>query len=111
MDIEAKEIHNQEGALLSSEGIFAIGNRLDEQHHTAGMADTFVNGSASLEVQGDALMSVRNMQNINSYFTTEGANLVLNRLTQLLMQIQCNHSQKQTEIELLRTNCKDKLTE
>ena len=71
LDIGAKEIHNQEGALLSSEGIFAIGNRLDEQHHAAGMADTFVNGSASLEVQGDALMSVRNMQNINNHFKTE----------------------------------------
>ena len=71
LDIGAKEIHNQEGALLSSEGIFAIGNRLDEQHHAAGMADTFVNGSASLEVQGDALISVRNMQNINNHFKTE----------------------------------------
>ena len=71
LDIGAKEIHNQEEALLSSEGIFAIGNRLDEQHHAAGMADTFVNGSASLEVQGDALMSVRNMQNINNHFKTE----------------------------------------
>ena len=30
---------------------------------------------------------------------------------QLLMQIQCNHSQKQTENELQGTNCKDKLTE
>ncbi|WP_118832458.1 hemagglutinin repeat-containing protein [Neisseria meningitidis] len=71
LDIGAKEIHNQEGALLSSEGIFAVGNRLDEQHHAAGMADTFVNGSAGLEVQGDALMSVRNMQNINNHFKTE----------------------------------------
>ena len=71
LDIGAKEIHNQEGALLSSEGIFAIGNRLDEQHYAAGMADTFVNGSASLEVQGDALISVRNMQNINNHFKTE----------------------------------------
>lgn len=35
------------------------------------MADTFVNGSAGLEVQGDALMSVRNMQNINNHFKTE----------------------------------------
>ncbi|ELK98069.1 hemagglutinin repeat-containing protein [Neisseria meningitidis] len=71
LDIGAKEIHNQEGALLSSEGIFAVGNRLDEQHHAAGMADTFVNGSAGLEVQGDTLMSVRNMQNINNHFKTE----------------------------------------
>lgn len=39
------------------------------------------------------------------------ANLVLNRLMQLLMQIQCNHSQKQAENELLGTNCKDKSTE
>jgi len=30
---------------------------------------------------------------------------------QLLMQIQCNHSQKQTENELLGTNRKDKSTE
>ena len=56
-------------------------------------------------------MSVQNMQNINNYFTTEGANLVLNRLMQLLMQIQCNHSQKQAENELFGTNCKDKSTE
>ena len=27
------------------------------------------------------------------------------------MQIQCNHSQKQTKNELLGTNCKDKSTE
>ena len=39
------------------------------------------------------------------------ANLVLNRLMQLLMQIQCNHSHKQTEHELLRTNRKDKSIE
>ena len=36
---------------------------------------------------------------------------LFNRLMQLLMQIQCNHSQKQTENELLGTNCKDKSTE
>ena len=30
---------------------------------------------------------------------------------QLLMQIQCNHGQKQTENELQGTNYKDKLTE
>ena len=34
-----------------------------------------------------------------------------NRLMQLLMQIQCNHSQKQTENELLGTNRKNKSTE
>ena len=39
------------------------------------------------------------------------ANLALNRLMQLLMQIQCNHSQKQAENELFGTNCKDKSTE
>ena len=36
---------------------------------------------------------------------------LFNRLMQLLMQIQCNHSQKQTKNELLGTNRKDKSTE
>jgi len=34
-----------------------------------------------------------------------------NRLIQLLMQIYCNHSQKQTGNELLKINYKDKLAE
>ena len=71
LDIGAKNITNQEGALIASQGSMFVGNRLDSQHQAVGEADSLVNNSARIEVAGNARLAAKQGQNLNPHFRTE----------------------------------------
>ena len=71
LDIGAKQIVNQEGALLSSEGDLAIGGSLTAEHTAQGRAESLINGSARIEAQGNADIAVKDLKNLNNHFKVE----------------------------------------
>ena len=71
LDIGAKNITNQEGALMASQGSMFVGSSLDSQHQAVGEADSLVNNSARIEVAGNARLSAKQGRNLNPHFRTE----------------------------------------
>ena len=71
LDIGAKNITNQEGALIASQGSMFVGNSLDSQHQAVGEADSLINNSARIEVAGNARLAAKQGQNLNPHFRTE----------------------------------------
>ncbi|WP_027022727.1 hemagglutinin repeat-containing protein, partial [Conchiformibius steedae] len=70
LDIGAKQIVNQEGALLSSEGDLAIGGSLTAEHTAQGRAESLINGSAEIRSAGDMVLRTNNLSNRNLHFKT-----------------------------------------
>ena len=71
LDIGAKDITNQEHALISSAGDIAIGGALDQKNQAIGMADRLINSSARIEAQGNGTIAVQQLQNRNNHFNVE----------------------------------------
>ncbi|OFK85623.1 hypothetical protein HMPREF2796_10490, partial [Eikenella sp. HMSC071B05] len=71
LDIGAKNITNQEGALIASQGSMFVGSSLDSQHQAVGEADSLVNNSARIEVAGKAWLAAKQGRNLNPHFRTE----------------------------------------
>ncbi|MFC3875542.1 adhesin, partial [Neisseria musculi] len=68
--VGAKEITNQEGGRLSSEGSLSIGGSLDEQHQAQGTAGRLVNAGATVEAGKDARIAAKSLENLNKHFQT-----------------------------------------
>lgn len=73
VDIGAKTINNRDHALIYSDGVLAIGGRVDENGFATGQAQTLNNHSATIESAGDMALSVSQLNNINDHFSTEVA--------------------------------------
>ena len=71
LDIGAKNILNQEEALISSGGDLAIGGGLDANKNAQGKADVLINSSARIEAQGNGDIAVNDLQNLNNHFEVE----------------------------------------
>lgn len=71
LDIGARNINNQEAAILSSEGDLAIGAYLDTNQQAIGIADSLSNSSARIEAQGQGKIAVKQLQNVNNHFKVE----------------------------------------
>ncbi|WP_320727831.1 hemagglutinin repeat-containing protein [Enterobacter sp. 118C5] len=73
VDIGAGTINNRDHALIYSDGVLAIGGRVDENGFATGQAQTLNNHSATIESAGDMALSVSQLNNINDHFSTEVA--------------------------------------
>lgn len=71
VDIGAGTINNRDHALIYSDGVLAIGGRVDENGFATGQAQTLNNHSATIESAGDMALSVSQLNNINDHFSTE----------------------------------------
>lgn len=73
VDIGAGTINNRDHALIYSDGVLAIGGRVDENGFATGQAQTLNNHSATIESAGDMALSVSQLNNVNDHFSTEVA--------------------------------------
>ncbi|WP_374335501.1 hemagglutinin repeat-containing protein, partial [Leeia sp.] len=70
LEIGARELHNQDHALLLSEQDLHVGRTLDAQGLATGQADVLANHSATLEATRDMTLKARQIDNINDNITT-----------------------------------------
>ncbi|WMD19452.1 hemagglutinin repeat-containing protein [Achromobacter seleniivolatilans] len=71
MDLGVGSLVNREHALIYSAGDLRIGGALDVTGKAAGLAQSIVNVSATIEVAGNADIAAASIQNLNQHFTSE----------------------------------------
>ncbi|WP_036307982.1 hemagglutinin repeat-containing protein [Methylophilus sp. 5] len=62
---------NQSKSLIFSLGDMAIGRTLDAQHAATGQGDSLMNNDATIEADGNMLINMASIQNLNAGVTTE----------------------------------------
>lgn len=70
VDIGAGVINNRDHALIYSDGVLAMGGRVDENGFATGQASALNNHSATIESAGDMALSISQLNNINDHFST-----------------------------------------
>ncbi|GCB03497.1 hemagglutinin repeat-containing protein [Ralstonia sp. SET104] len=85
MDLGVQTLNNQEHALIYSAGDMRIGGALDASNRATGSAQNIVNGSATINADGNLTIDAAQINNQNNHFetvdqTTPGEHVVSYRL-------------------------------
>ncbi|MFX3550199.1 hemagglutinin repeat-containing protein [Ralstonia mannitolilytica] len=70
MDLGVQTLNNQEHALIYAAGNMRIGGALDASNHATGSAQNVINGSATINADGNLTITANQINNQNNHFST-----------------------------------------
>nr|CUV28161.1 putative hemagglutinin-related protein [Ralstonia solanacearum] len=70
MDLGVQTLNNQEHALIYAAGNMRIGGALDASNHATGSAQNVINGSATINADGNLTIAANQITNQNNHFST-----------------------------------------
>ena len=70
MDLGVQMLNNQEHALIYAAGNMRIGGALDASNHATGSAQNVINGSATINADGNLTIAASQITNLNNHFST-----------------------------------------